>query len=304
MSRLDGAWRAWCRFWFETDGRAQMRVFGVGLGLLLFACYAIRSLDLTLFFGEHGLMPSAILPDVMPMDYRWSIFRVWTSDAALWAGNAVLLAGLLAMAFQAWSGKGRRWARATTLVVWTVHVSFVHRNLAVAYGVDTISCFYLFYLLFDDYRSDADYRAGDLRATLGSMAYRLCQIQLCIIYAYSGLKKLKGYTWWNGEAIWNSLADPQLARADFTYLAHFPMALAAVAYLTLAWETYFPALIWVKPLRKPMLVVGVALHLGIAIGLNLFFFGMLMMLTYVLFLEREDGKRLIGRMRRIFATRA
>jgi hypothetical protein len=289
----------WNRFWFESDGRAQLRVFRVGLAVLLFACYAIRSLDLELFFGEHGIMPSAILPDVMPMNYRFSIFRVFTGNVALWTGNIVLLAGLLAMT---WG----RLPRLATAVVWFVHLSFVHRNLAIAYGVDTISCFFLFYLLFADTRGDLEYRPGDTRAILGSMAYRLSQIQVCIIYGYSGLKKLKGFMWWNGDAIWGSLAGPQLARWDFSWLAHFPLALAGVTYLTLVWEIYFPALVWIRPLRKPLLITGLFLHLGIAVGLNLVFFAGLMALTYVLFLDQATLVRLssatFSRVRRIFAT--
>jgi hypothetical protein len=272
--------RAWDRFWFESDGRAQLGLFRVGFGLLLLGCYLIRSLDLELFYGQHGIMPVEILTDVLPMDYRFSIFRYFTSSTALWIGNGIFLASLLSFSL----GK---WPRVSVFVAWILHLSFVHRNLAIAYGVDTISCFYLFFLLFADYRDDEHYRPGDLQAVLGSMAYRLCQIQVCVIYGYSGLKKLKGYSWWNGEAIWSSLADSQLARWDFSVLSHFPLSLAFAAYLTLAWEIYFPALIWFKPIRKPLLTIGVLLHLGIAVGLNLPFFAAIMVLTYVLFLDRE-----------------
>lgn len=284
---------SWNRFWFEADGRAQLRVFRIGFALLLFACYAIRSLDLELFFGEQGLMPTSILDDVMSMEYRFSIFRVFTGPVALWVGNGLLLAGLLALA------AGIR-PRLAAVVVWGIHLSFVHRNLAIAYGVDTIACFFLFYLLFADFRDDRRYRSGDLRAVLGSMSYRLCQIQVCVIYGYSGLKKLKGFTWWNGDAIWNSLAGPQLARWDFSWMAHFPLTLAGVAYLTLVWEIYFPALIWIKPLRMPLLLLGVFLHLGIAVGLNLTFFAALMILTYVFFLDRAT----LVKVRLISATSA
>jgi hypothetical protein len=285
--------RVWNRFWFETDGRAQMRLFRIGLALLLLGCYAIRSLDLELFYGEHGLMPASLLTELMPMSYRFSIFRVFTGEAALWIGNGVLLAGLAALA----AGFKPRLA---SVVVWLVHLSFVHRNLAIAYGVDTIACFFLFYMLFADHRDDKDYRPGDLQAILGSMAYRLCQIQVCIIYGYSGIKKLKGFAWWNGDAVWHSLAQVQLAGADFSWMAHFPLALAGVTYLTLAWEIYFPALIWIKPIRVPLLIVGVLLHMGIAFGMSLPLFGALMVLTYVLFLDPKA----FAPARRIFATRA
>lgn len=291
---LSHAAQGWNRFWFEADGRAQIRVFRLGLGLLLFACYAIRSFDLELYYGENGIMPLAVLHEISQMDYRWSLFRIFPDMGAVWAGNIVFLASLLGVAFL-------KRPRLAVVVAWALHVSFVHRNLSINYGVDMISCFYFFFLLFADYRGDRNYRPGDLRATLGSMAYRLCQIQVCIIYGYSGLKKLKGHTWWNGEAIWNSLAQTQLARWDFSWMAHFPLVLAAATFLTLAWEIYFPALIWIKPIRIPLLIVGVLLHLGIALGLSLPFFGILMTLTYVFFLDRET---LVRWRRLISATRA
>jgi hypothetical protein len=276
---LSACVRGWSRFWFESDGRAQVAAFRVGFGLLLLGCYLVRTLDLELFYGDHGIMPLSILGDVAPMDYRFSVFRIFTSYQAVWIGNALYLTSLLALALG-------YFPRVAVLVAWLLHVSFVHRNLSIAYGVDMISCFFLLFLCFADFRDDRRYRPGDLQATLGSMAYRLCQIQVCIIYGYSGLKKLKGVLWWNGEAIWNSMADPQLARWDFSWAAHFPLALAAAAYLTLAWEVYFPALIWFRPIRLPVLLVGVFLHLGIAVTLNLPVFAVLMVLTYVFFLDR------------------
>lgn len=272
--------RAWNRFWFEADGRTQVSVFRMGLGCILFACYLIRSLDLELFYGEHGIMPLSILSDVAPMDFRFSIFRYFASDTAIWIGNGIYLAALLAFAV------GVK-PRLAVIVAWVLHLSFVHRNLSIAYGVDMISCFFLFYLCFADYRDDRHYRPGDLRAVLGSMAYRLCQIQVCIIYGYSGLKKLKGYQWWNGEAIWNSVADPQFARWDLSWIAHFPLVIAAATYLTLAWEIYFPALVWIRPIRKPLLLLGIFLHLGIAVSMSLPFFAMLMVLSYVFFLDQD-----------------
>jgi hypothetical protein len=300
VDRLRGAAAAWNRFWFDSDGRAQIRAFRLGFGVLMFFCYAIRSFDLDLYYGEKGIMPLSIIEDVAPMAYRWSLFRAFPSMGAIWAGDIVFLASLLGVAFL-------KRPRVAIVLAWALHVSFIHRNLAVNYGADLISCFYLFYLLFADYREDRDFRPGDLRATLGSMAYRLCQVQLCIIYAYSGLKKLKGVSWWNGEAIWNSLAQTQLARWDFSWMAYFPLMLAAATFLTLAWEIYFPVLVWIKPIRIPMLIAGVLLHLGIAIGLNLPFFGLLMALTYVFFLDREtlgQGRRFLKKKRLISATEA
>lgn len=289
---LASAWQAWERFWFEADGREQVRAFRLGLGMLLFFCYAIRSFDLELFFGESGIMPLAILDEVAPMAYRWTLLSSVTSPALLWGINLAFLASLLAVALAPRP-------RVAVVIAWALHLSFVRRNLAISYGVDMVACFFLAFLCLADFRAEGSkqrYRAGDLRATLGSMAYRLFQIQVCVIYAYSGLKKLKGATWWNGEAFWFAMTQTEVARMDFSWLAHFPLTVAFLTYATLAWEIYFPALIWFKAIRKPFLAIGVFLHLGIALGINLVFFAALMILSYVFFLDSKQVAQGWGRL--------
>jgi hypothetical protein len=268
--------RAWEKFWFESDGTTQMRFFRSGLGALLFCCYAIRSLDLEFYFSDAGFMKRSLLADLLPMTYRLSIFQYFTSSTALWVGNTVLLVSLLAMTFGIFP-------RVATIVAEILHISFLHRNMTISYGVDTMSAFFLFYLCFADYKKPD----GGVRSAMGSMAYRLSQVQLCVIYGYSGLHKLQGQYWWKGDGVWSVLANFQMARWDFSYMAHFPMLLAFMSFASLFWEIYFPALIWVRPLRYPMLVFGVLLHLGIAVGINIPFFGLLMMITYLLFVDAQ-----------------
>ena len=278
LKRLGAIEKHWNRFWFETDGRAQVRLFRKAFGMLLFACYLVRSLDLGLYYGANGIVPVAILPELLPMDYRYSVFNYFTGGTALWLGNGIFLTSLVTLAL----GVLPRWSAGVALAL---HVSFVHRNPAVAYGVDSVASFYLFFLCFADFRQGESYRPRDLQAALGSMSFRLAQIQLCVIYGYSGLKKLKGGLWWSGDALWASLAQVQLTRWDFSWLAHFPILLACMTFLTLAWEIYFPAVIWYKPLRTPVLLTGVFMHAGIAMGLNLPFFGALMVTIYAYFLS-------------------
>ena len=152
IARFAGSWN---RFWFEADGRTQIRIFRLGFGLLLLACYLIRTLDFELFYGQSGLMPLSILTDVAPMQYRFSVFHYLTSDAALWIGNGFSWR-------VSWPLRSGYRPRVTVIVAWALHLSFVHRNLSIAYGVDMISCFFLFFLCFADYREDREYRPGDL----------------------------------------------------------------------------------------------------------------------------------------------
>jgi hypothetical protein len=270
---------SWNRFWFEAECGPQMRLFRKCFGILLFVAYSIRSLDLELFYSDHGLVKLSALDELVPMNFRYSIFNVFPSTTVLWFGNTIFLASLLALAFGVFP-------RIAALIAVTLHISFLHRNIGASYGVDTISTFYLLYLCLADYRDRPEEgKPRDLRALAGSMAYRFAQIQLCVIYGYSGLQKLRGVYWWKGEGIWSVLANFQMARFDFTWASHFPFLLTLMSFVSLFWEIYFPVLIWIRPIRYPLLVFGVLFHLGIGVSISIPFFAALMIFIYILYLD-------------------
>jgi hypothetical protein len=266
--------RLWDRFWFEADCVPQMRLFRSVFAILLFCCYLVRTLDLNLFYSDGGLLVGSSVGDVYSTAFRPSLFLLFPGQTFLWVANGVFLLSLLSLA-------AGFLPRISALLALILHVSFLHRNLGVHYGADTISTFFLLYLCGADYRA----AARDLRSSLGSMVFRLAQIQVCVIYAYSGLYKLRGLAWWRGEGVWDALANSQMARWDFSWLSHFPLVLTAMSFLSLFWEVYFPVLVWVKPVRYPLLVFGVLFHLGIAVSINIPFFGLLMIILYILFLD-------------------
>lgn len=284
-------WAAWNRFWFESDGRAQMALLRWGAGSVLLTAYVIRSLDLPLFFSNRGIAPLAVVPEVLDLTHRYSLFFVFTSEAALWAWNAVFLASLVGIIV----GVAPRLCAFVALVL---HISFLHRNLGAAYGVDMVGTFFLFALTLADPRAPESAPKKDFRAMLGSVAWRLAQIQLCIIYAYAGLHKLKGAHWWQGEAMWDTLANAQMARWDFSFFAQIPWLLILATWASLFWEVYFPVLVWIRPIRYAVLAFGVFFNLGIGVGLGIPFFGGLMITLFLLFVETRDALRIRSRVRK------
>jgi hypothetical protein len=180
--------------------------------------------------------------------------------------------------------------RVSAFLALVLHLSFLHRNMSVAYGVDSISTFFLFCLSFANSKGG---KGKSKSAILESVALRLLQIQVCVIYAYSGFEKLKGVLWWKGEAVWYALANYQITRFDFSWIASFPLLIVIATYTTVVWEAYFPVLVWIKPLNRSVLLFGVALHLAIAFFVYIPFFGALMISTYVLFLNPADLNRLL-----------
>lgn len=288
------AWSAWARFWFESAAPARMSLLRTAICGLTFFFYLTRTPDLEFFFSESGFMPVDVMDEVMPLRFRPSLLNHLTSTPVLWAFHALFLAGLAAMCL------GVR-SRLVAIATFALHLTFAHRDMAFLYGFDLIATFFLLYLCLADPRGDAP--AGSLRAQLGSIAFRFCQIQICIIYGYSGLEKLKGLRWWRGEAIWDVLANSQLARWDFSWATAIPIPIMIATYMTLAWEVYFPVLVWNRRLRYPVLAFGVLLHTGIGIAMNIPYFALIMILAYSVFLEERHAHWVLERLPRLFATR-
>jgi hypothetical protein len=282
---LRRAGAAWNRFWFGSSSPEAMTLFRQALGSLLFIFYLIRTLDLNLLFSETGLIPLAILKEATPMQYRYSVLHLSTSPVLLWSAHIALLLSLFSMA------RGY-WPRISAIVAFILHVSFMHRNMAAVFGIDLISTFFLLYLCFAKYELPKSSECPAMSDLLGSMAFRLSQIQVCLIYGYSGLEKIRGIQWWKGEALWTVMANAQLARWDLSWVSNFPLLIVLATYLTLLWEIYFPVLIWLRKFRYFMLVFGALLHIGIALVVSIPFFGMLMITTYCLFLEPPVASRI------------
>ena len=114
------------------------------------------------------------------------------------------------------------------------------------------------------------------------------QIQICVIYGFSGMEKLKGTRWWDGSAIWDVLSIGNMQRWDLSFVAHFPILLSTAVYVVLLFEIYFPVLVWLRRWRLPMLVFGVQMHIGIYVFMNLPSLGFMMISLYALFLTKEE----------------
>ena len=220
----------------------------------------------------------------MESKYSISLFFLSSDRGLVWGAHIVLLIATLALIF------GFR-PRLAAIIVYLLHLSFDQRNPLVAYGFNKVAVFFLITLILASYHPQQA-PVGSLRRSLASIALRFAQIELCIIYLFSGTEKLKGLTWWRGEALWGVLSNSQTTSFDFSMAAQFPLVLTLLTFATLIWEIYFPALVWVKGTRYLWLLGGVCLHAGIGITMNIPFFAAVMVVAYSVFLDKKDAERL------------
>lgn len=282
--------KIWDDFWFHSDSAFQVRIFRSIFSFILLGFYFTRSFDLDFFYSEAGILQSRVIAEVIPAEYRYSILNIFKSSTYLLIIHTLFLASLGAMCIGFF-------VRTSNILALALHLSFLHRNMAPVYGVDSIATYYLFYLAIAAFGPAVGGAqvTGRISSYLSSMAFRMMQIQLCVIYAFSGFQKIRGPYWWNGDALWYSLVNSQISRWDFSWIASYAwlMGLLGVAtYILLLWEVYFAALVWMKKARYWALGIGIVFHLSTGILLQIPFFGAAMVSIYLLFLNPHELKKL------------
>ena len=107
---------------------------------------------------------------------------------------------------------------------------------------------------------------GRPEATVSAnLALRLIQLHLALIYGMAGLAKLQGPSWWDGTAIWRTMATGEFVVFDFTWLAAWPVLINLITHGSLALEVLYPLLVWIR-LARPLVLAGIViLHVGIAV---------------------------------------
>lgn len=285
--------RSWDHFWFGVDGAWNLACMRVVLVGTMFYTYLWRVSNLSYFNSDS----------ILPREYSMKIFsefgRPWLSWCFwpdTWAGSVHwIYLGLLFLIFVGLSN------RLLMVFCWILHMGFIHRNYAVVFGADIISGIFLFYLSFTKCCEELTFKKY-LPTCLGSkkkmnpdmissVFYRLMQIQICAIYAYTGFEKLKGGSWWDGTALWTVLANPQMAAFDMAWTQHFSLFILAGSFLTIIFEIYFPVMAINPRVRPYWLTAGVLFHLSIGILMGLMSFSAVMISTYFLFLKTDLKSR-------------
>jgi hypothetical protein len=138
-----------------------------------------------------------------------------------------------------------------------------------------------------------------------NVAMRLLQIHLCFVYAGSGLSKLMGPAWWNGTAVWHTIANYEVAPMQFEIYNKalrilganqmvFSTFLTLGGYFTLFFEIGFAFLVWRPATRPLMLGMAITLHGLIGLFMGLKTFSLMMLVMNMSFLRTEEGLWLLN----------
>jgi CheY-like chemotaxis protein len=309
-SLADSAASAWNHFWFEPADPILPGIMRLLTGWMLFYTLCVWTLDLDAFFGPDGLQPLKTIQELHADRLVFS-FWLWIDPAWLWPVHI----GCLVVAAMYCVGLA---TRVTSVLAFLITISYSQRVPVANFGLDQILGLLTLYLALGPsgaccsldavirrwwrHRRGLATPLSPVRSATARMAMRLIQLHLCAIYFWAGFGKLKGPSWWTGEAMWRVIANGEYQTLDLTWLAWVPWLPYLIAHVTILWEVFFVALIWNHRLRPLMLAVGTAMHLGIGAFLGMWTFGLIMIFAYVSFADPEQTRarlQAVGRTLRI-----
>jgi hypothetical protein len=319
FARLPGAVvHGWDRFFFTPRDPIVLGIIRIMVGSVLFYIHLSCASNVLDFIGPNAWMDEQTFTELYELEHhpKYKIspdalqneidlaavrkramqrhgFSIWflVNDPCLirtiyYAGIVVI--GLFTIGFC---------TRVTGILSWAFHLSYIHRSMMIWFGMDAMVSFMMLYLCISPCGSvlSVDRYLAQRRSkwTLGpvqpmwsaTLALRLMQIHMCVVYFIAGIAKLQGHTWWNGLATWLTMNAPLFNEgidigwlADTRYGEWFWHYFTFVStYITLGFEIAFPFLIWNRYLRPWMIFLAIMLHAGIGVFMGLGGFGAVML---------------------------
>lgn len=294
--------RAWNKFCFGLVSARPLGAIRILYGLLALGNIGFCAVDLDYWYTDQGVFRG---------DEAWVIAGPFQPSPLhfLQDPTSVRVAFGLTAAFAALLTIG--WRTKLMSILYYVSMLFLHnRNLASSSGADVLLLITGFNLMLSPcgaaYSVDA-WLASRRRGTLASpvvlpWSLRLFQIQISLVYLMAATLKAGGTLWLNGSALHYVLNNTEVMRFDLRFLTEYPLLINLMTFSALAMEFSLAYFIWFRAARPFVLYLGLMLHLGILVTINIPCFGELMWIGYLAFLTPPefDGLLRAVDVRRLF----
>ncbi len=288
-------WReAWERFFFAPQDPTPMAIFRILYGTCVSMTLILLHSEWMDWFGVHSWVTLQTMRTVEP-GLRLNLFTVMPQKDAwiaaffwIFLGFAVLLTVGL-------------WTRLSSIAVFVCLASIQQRNLYILHGGDVFLRVTGFFLMFAPagaalsidrlIRVHKKLEGAEIEPR-APWAQRMIQFELALLYFASFLWKIKGAPWLNGTALFYVFHIYAIQRFPLPAWTQLPWILKLATWYTLALEFNLGILIWFRPFRYPLLLLGLLFHLCIEYSLNIPMFEWDVLTAYVLFIDPADVQRM------------
>ncbi|HEY2882447.1 MAG TPA: hypothetical protein VGJ15_08440 [Pirellulales bacterium] len=307
LRTLPSQWgAAWTRFWFTPSDAIVLSLLRILIGVVALWWYLSLIPDLQRWFGPSGIFPLAIARDIRNSSDGFAISPLDLIDSAaqLWLAYGIGLAAIVLMIVGLFS-------RVTTILSLLFVLSFIHRAPMLSRPVDNILALAMFYLclgptganfsidsllrkrrMLNRPSADPAQFSAIQYSSAATVAMRLMQVHLSLVYLAMAIAQLQWPIWWQGTAVWWMMARPESRLVDLTGLSGlgekpFDYLVNFLTHAIVVYELCFAVFIW-RPLVRPLLLVaGVFVWLGLALIGGSPIFAVLMLFATLAFLSPQ-----------------
>ena len=285
----------WERFWFAAIPPHIYALLRIAFGLV--GCGTLFGLrDLPTFWFLDGLIPLH-LGAVGPKHYLITHGLGHAAGAVLYVVTSVSFVAMT-IGFQTRIAVPAALFTSLTQVAW---------NYLPLSGADAAMRVFLFCLVWSD--SGSVWSVDAWSAARRNVArpptvverssfapLRLIRFQVALIYLNAGMWKIFNPYWRNGSAVHYVVQSNIYRRLPHGMPLGFDHLVSLLTYSTLAWELSFAFLLLFARTRRIALVVGILIHLGMLLTIEVGPFHFIMLASYLAFLEPDAVPRLSHRL--------
>jgi len=256
----------------------QVPATGIGLLRILFGLVTLQEILFLLYFNH-------LIFDPIPyMDVEFPMIPFFL---CIWA----IIAGCIVTGYRS------QFSIIANYIFWITFVNFTPMQRDFDGGFDTFMIGVNFFLIFlpintsfslDNLRQKLNnpfkHYSSYSKPTVSILAYYL-PIVICLGFLYfdSAVHKMFAPHWRNGLGAWLPASMPYYVSAiNMSWLLNLESFQKIIGYTILVFQFSFIFLFHIKYLRPIYLLIGFGIHFGITISLNIYPFGISMLIFYVL----------------------
>lgn len=320
-SPLRSFWNDVQEFFFAPSAPHTLAIIRIATGFMIAYIHLIWMKNLESYMGPNALIDNETWKAIhssQSMDYKWTYLAHTESMSVIWCHE--ILACLFGLLLACGLGTRTVCCLAWFTTLMTVHrmsgllfgldqvTIMLVMYLCISRSGDVLSLDAWFASRFPSLLvgrswlskltglsrtpNGADFLSGTAQAVRyhrpalcwsNTLATRLIQFHLCVIYFFGGISKLRGEMWWDGSAMWYAVASYEYQSLNMTWLGYFPVLSSIATHVTLFWEVCYFAMVWPNRTRWFAIGIAVLVHGGIALFMGMVTFGFMMIVANLAF---------------------
>jgi len=256
----------------------QAPATGIGLFRILFGLVTFQEICFLIYFNHLIFDPIPYLDIEFPMIpfflYLWGITALFVT-IGLHTQKAIITNYIFWLVFVSFTPMQRDFDGGFDLFMIGANLFMILMPIDKAFSIDNLK-----HKLQTPFKHYSLYS----KPTVSSLAYAIPVI-VCLGFLYfdSAIHKMFAQHWRNGLGAWLPASMPYyISSIDMSKLLNHEILQKTIGYLIIAFQFSFVFLFHFKSLRPIYFIVGAGLHLGITLTLNIYPFGMGMLIFYTL----------------------